>query len=143
MQKLKRFGLDKKIIEAANQNKVIAGRSAGAIVISKAGSSDSRHYKSGKKYTYVRGLGIFNIFLAPHYMNSERPQDMPLTLKKHSQHIAIGVDSASALAVNDDIFEVVSSNDESGVYKIYYKNGKFVQYKVENHGKVCDLLVKQ
>ncbi len=144
MQKLKKFGLDKKIIEAAEANKVIAGRSAGAIIISNSGSSDSRKYKlSEKKYTYVKGLGLLNIFLAPHYMDSDRPKDMERMLLKNKNQVGIGLDSCSALIVNEFEFETVSSHNETFIYKAYIKGKDMIQYKLENHGKLCDLLNKQ
>ena len=140
MQKLKKYGLDKKIIESANQNKVIAGRSAGAIIISSAGSSDSRIYKDGKKYTHVNGLGLIDIFLAPHYMDSDRTKDMSRMLKKNKDQVAIGLDSCSALVVDGDEFETISSIDGAKVYKIYYRNKEIIQEELETSGKLCDLL---
>lgn len=143
MQKLRRFGLDSKIIESANQNKVIVGRSAGAIIISDAGSSDSRKYKSSNKYTCAKGLGILDIFLAPHYTDSERPDDMPRIMKKRKHQVAIGLDSCSALVVNGEEFETLSSSGGSDSYKIFYQNGNIVQYKLEKQGKLCDLALIQ
>ena len=140
MQKLKKYGLDKKIIESANQNKVIAGRSAGAIIISSAGSSDSRVYKDEKKYTYVKGLGLLNIFLAPHYTDSDRPKDMPRILNKNRNQVAIGLDSCSALIVDGDEFETISSIDGAKVYTIYYRDKELIQKELESTGKLCDLL---
>jgi peptidase E len=142
MQKLKKFNLDKKIIECANQNKVIVGRSAGAIIISSAGSSDSRIYKDGKKYTYVKGLGLIGIFLAPHYMDSDRPSDMKRMLLKNKKQIAIGLDSCSALVVDGENFETVSSASNACVYKVFFED-EVVQYKLSLQGKLCDLLNKQ
>ena len=143
MQKLKRFGLDLKIIESAKENKVIAGRSAGAIIISNAGSSDSRNYKSGKKYTYARGLTLFNVFLAPHYTDSDRPNDMKRMLKRHKNHIAVGLDSCSALVVDGEDYETISSVENADVYKIVYQNNEVNQSKLEKQGKLCELVEKQ
>lgn len=144
VQKLKRFGLSQKIFESANQNKVIVGRSAGAIIISDAGSSDSRIYKAqDKRFTCVKGLGLLNVFLAPHYMDSDRPRDMKRMLLKNKMQVGIGLDSCSALVINDEVFETLSSNIDSHVYKIYLNGDDLVQYKLESCGKLCNLLNKQ
>ena len=143
MQKLKKFALDIKLKEAAQQNKVIAGRSAGAIIISSSGSSDSRHYKNGKMYTCVKGLGLLDVFLAPHYMDSDRPKDIKNVLRKKENIIAVGLDSCSALVVDGEKFETVSSKENAEAYKIYLQAGNIVHEKLEKHGKLCDLLSKQ
>ena len=143
MQKLRKFGLDKKLLEAVEQNKVLVGRSAGAIIISKAGSSDSRNYKSGKKYTFVKGLGLLNAFLAPHYMDSDRPKDMPRILLKNKNLIGIGLDSGSALVVNGEDYQTISSVESAEVYKIFYQNNNVIEYRLDKQGKLCELVEKQ
>ena len=143
MQKLKRFGLDEKIKQSASQNKIIVGRSAGAIIISNAGSSDSRKYKNGKLFTCVKGLGLLNIFLSPHYTDSERSNNMFDMLKRNSNQVAVGLDSCSALVVNDDSYEILSTNEFSNAYKVYLNGSSVVQFKMTDNGKICDLLKKQ
>lgn len=143
MQKIRKFGLGVKLEESVNQNKVMVGLSAGAIILSRFGSSDSRHYKSGDKFTTAKGLGFLDVFLAPHFSNSGRKEDMPRIMKNKSKNIAIGLDNLCALAVNDDEFEIVQKNQDSLGYKMYYKNKDFVMQKLEPRGKVSDLLAKQ
>lgn len=139
MQKIKKYGLDKKLKEAVSQNKVLVGLSAGAIIMSRFGSSDSRKYKSGNKFTCARGLGFLDVFLAPHYSDSERPNDMPRIMKNRKSQVAIGLDSCSALVVNGEDFETLFSLDGAGVYRIFYQNDDVIQYKLEKQGKLCDL----
>ncbi len=143
MSVLKRFGLDKKIIEAASQGKVIAGRSAGAIIISSFGSSDSRHYKNKQIFTSAKGLGIFDIFLAPHFSDSGRKDDMQRIMKDKRSKIAIGLDNQVALVVNNDNFEVVKSNQQAKAFKMFYSGQEFACGELENAGKVIDLTAKQ
>lgn len=143
MQKIRKFGLDKKLTESVNQNKVMVGISAGAIILSKLGSSDSRHYKNGNKFTAVKGLGFLDICLAPHFTNSGRKEDMSRLMKNKSRLVAVGLDELCALVVNGERFEVVETNDSSKAYKMFYKNGEFVMKDLEKLGKLSDLLVKQ
>lgn len=143
MQKIRKFGLDKKLSESVNQNKVMVGLSAGAIILSRFGSSDSRHYKNGNKFTAVKGLGFLDIFLAPHFTNSGREEDMPRIMKNKSKFVAIGLDNLCALAVNGEDFEIVKTNNDVNVYKMYYKNGEFEENKIAIFGKLSDLLAKQ
>lgn len=143
MQLIKKFGLDKKIKESAEQGKVIAGRSAGAIIISSFGSSDSRHYKDSNIFTCVKGLGLFNVVLAPHYKGSGREQDMPRLLKTKKKFTAIGVDNQVALVISGDDFEIVKSNDSGNAYKMFYAGNEFKEILLNQKGKVVDLISKQ
>lgn len=144
MSKLKKFGLDEKIKESASKGKVIAGKSAGAIIISSFGSSDSRHYRNDdKKFTCAKGLGFLDLFLAPHFSSSERRDDMPRIMRNKKSKVAIGIDNQCSLVVYDENFEVVRSNEKSKVFKMFYKNKDFVIKELENYGKVDNLIVKQ
>lgn len=143
MNVLKKYGLDEKIIEASKQNKVIAGRSAGAIIISAFGSSDSRKYQQSGKFTCVKGLGILDIVFAPHYLQSGRELDMPRLMKNKKRMVAIGMDSCASLVVDETNFEVVATNDSSCGYKCFYNQNSFVQKKLDNFGKLNDLIAKQ
>lgn len=143
MSKMKKFKLDEKVKEAAFQGKVVAGRSAGAIIISAFGSSDSRHYKLKEKFTSARGLGILNLFLAPHFSETKRPEDMPRIMKNKKKMVAIGLDNQCALVVEDKAFQIVRSNENSNAFKMYYKKNEFVCKKLEENGKFDDLILRQ
>ena len=140
MQKIRKFGIDKKLEEAVCQNKVIVGRSAGAIIISSAGSSDSRKYKGKIKFTRAKGLGFLDVFLAPHYTDSERPSDMYRIMQKRRSQVAIGLDSCSALVINDEYFQTLVSSQDANIYKIVLNNNRIYQRLLEKQGKLCDLL---
>lgn len=143
MQKMKQFGLDQKVRDAVDQGKVIAGRSAGAIIISAFGSSDSRHYKSQDKFTSAKGLGILNIFLAPHFSGTKRPDDMPRIMKNKKKFVAVGLDNQCALVVDDESYCVVKSNPESNAYKMFYNKQEFNCKKLKESGKFDDLISRQ
>ena len=143
MSKMKMFGLDIKVKECAEQGKVIAGRSAGAIIISAFGSSDSRHYKNRSIYTSAKGIGLINLFFAPHFSKTGRPDDMPRIMKAKKSLVAVGVDNCCAIAINGDEYEVVRSNEESNAFKMFYDGGKFVMKNLEEFGKTDILTLKQ
>lgn len=143
MHKIKKFGLDEKLKESFNQNKVLVGLSAGAIILSKFGSSDSRHYKNENKFTTANGLGFLDIFLAPHFTGSGREEDMPRIMKNKSKYVAIGLDELSALVVDGDNFKLVQTNKDTCGFKMFYKNKEFIVQKLGSFGKVSDLLSKQ
>lgn len=143
MSKMKKFGLDEKVRECAMQGKIIAGKSAGAIIISAFGSSDSRHYKNKNIFTCAKGLGLINLFFAPHFSNSERPNDMARIMKNKKSLVALGVDNQCAIVINDESFEVVKSCVEAKAFKMYYNKNEFVLKELDDFGKVSCLTAKQ
>ena len=143
MSKMKQYGLDKKLVESARLGKVIVGLSAGAIIISAFGSSDSRHYKNKEIFTSAKGLGLIDIFLSPHFSESKRPDDMSRMMKNKKNMIAIGLDNQCALAVSDERFEVIKSKNTASAYKMFYDKSEFVCKKLELSGKIDDLTTKQ
>ena len=121
MSKLKKFGLDEKIKESASQGKIIVGKSAGAIIISSCGSSDSRHYKKANIFTCAKGLGLIDLFLAPHFSSSGRKNDMPRIMRNKKSKVAIGLDNQAALVIDDGHFEIINSGESAKAFKMFYQ----------------------
>ena len=71
MMKLwRRRGIDQALTQAAHRGTVMAGVSAGAICWASKGVSNSRAYSSSSdnwSYIAVRGLGLVDLLLCPHY----------------------------------------------------------------------------
>lgn len=67
MRLFKLYGIDKMLIEAYNEEKVLCGVSAGAICWCDYGNSDSRITSSNSNQIIkVTGLGLIHILFAPH-----------------------------------------------------------------------------
>jgi dipeptidase E len=69
MRAWRRRGVDRLLVEASEQGKVMAGLSAGAICWFDWGPSDSRRFSNPKdwKPIKVRGLGLLKMAFCPHY----------------------------------------------------------------------------
>lgn len=72
MNKWRRLGVDKLLIEAHQRGTVLAGVSAGAICWYEWGVSDSRQFydKTSHEYIRVRGLGLLKGLCCPHFGSS-------------------------------------------------------------------------
>lgn len=72
MNKWRRLGVDKLLIEAHKRGTVLAGVSAGAICWYEWGVSDSRQFydKNSHEYIRVRGLGLRKGLCCPHFGSS-------------------------------------------------------------------------
>ena len=85
MNKWRRLGVDKLLIEAHQRGTVLAGVSAGAICWYEWGVSDSRQFydKNSHEYIRVRGLGLLKGLCCPHYDPVSSPTNWRLKgLKK-------------------------------------------------------------
>ena len=144
MKKIRKFGLGEYIKGAAERGTVIAGISAGAIIGFEFGCSDSRKSESvPKKYTKVKGLGIFKGIIAPHFSNSNRVHDIKrmLALSK-SGTIAFAIDECAAFVIDDENYRVIKSNSDAKVFKCYYDSGEYRCIEINNSGNLKDLYQK-
>ena len=64
-------------------------------------------------------------------------------MKNKKSLVAVGVDNQCALVINEEKFEVVKSNQEAKVFKMFYDGGEFDMKNLEDFGKVDDLTTKQ
>jgi dipeptidase E len=126
MNKWRRYGVDKLLIKAAQQGKVMAGLSAGSICWFKSGLSDSRQFKNEKaNFIKVSGLNLINALHCPHYdFEPARKKSLKIIMKKASG-VAIALDNCCALEIIGNSYRVIKSQTKAGAYKIYWRKGKF------------------
>jgi len=117
MMKLwRRRGVDRLLAQAAADGTVMAGVSAGAICWCTSGVSDSRSFSSTDDdwpYIAVRGLGLLDLLLCPHYDAHPRRQDALRRLAARTRLVGFGLDDCAALEVVDDQFRILSCRDRS------------------------------
>ena len=95
---LKEYGIDKLLEEKIKTDVVIAGISAGAIMCSNKGYSDSLKMRGeSDKYEFVNGLGFVNINFCPHFvMDGERAKEL---VSDVSDEVVVCIEDVSALVV--------------------------------------------
>jgi dipeptidase E len=112
MMKLwRRRGVDQFLIEAAADGTVLAGLSAGAICWCTAGVSDSRSFAAGDDswdYITVRGLGLVDVLVAPHYDIDPRRRDRLRHFACSRRVVGLGLDDYTALEIVGDHFRILS-----------------------------------
>ncbi|MBE7081911.1 MAG: peptidase E [Clostridiales bacterium] len=103
LEKWKEFGLDKLIIDAYNNGKIICGLSAGAICWFKDMYTDYEIMR-GESADYVlkKGLGILDGCMCPHF--DDREQDFLEALKKGDIKSCYCVENNSAIEFVDGKF---------------------------------------
>lgn len=110
----RRRGVDRVLAKAAAEGTVLAGVSAGAICWCAFGVSDSRSFTAaGDSWSYiaVRGLGLVDLVLCPHYDSEPgRPDGLP-RLVERTRRNGLGLDDCTALEVVDSRWRILSSRD--------------------------------
>lgn len=144
MMKLwRKLGIDKILIKAYHQGIILSGISAGAICWFKFGNSDSRRFKNPQApLIKVRGLGILNALLCPHYHSKEYDKDRRPSLKEmmgKTVGVALAIDDFCACIFIDDTYKVITSKNNAATYKVYWKSGIFHHEKIEPNKELVEL----
>lgn len=106
---LKTYNLESLLFQAAKENKVLAGISAGAIALSKKGYSDSLKLRGeSDKYEFIDGLGIINVIFSPHHKaDSDKESEL---LRDIKDEIVYALEDNTALKIIDQKYEIIKSN---------------------------------
>lgn len=117
MMKLwRRRGVDRLLVHAASEGTVLAGVSAGAICWCSLGVSDSLSFTSTDgswRYIAVRGLGLVDIVLSPHFDSDPGRPRGAASVARRSRLTRLGLDDCTALQVIDDRWRILSSREGS------------------------------
>ena len=117
----RRRGVDQIIRRAAAEGTVLAGVSAGAICWCSFGVSDSRSFTSTDEswdYIAVRGLGLVDIVLCPHFDCDPGRRSGAASIARRRRLTTLGLDDCTALQVVDDSWRILSSREGSTAYLV-------------------------
>lgn len=131
MDDIYQFGIDKLLSGAMDRGCVIAGISAGAILISKKGFSDSYILRGeSDKYSFIDGLGFADISICPHY-HKYPSKDIELFDSVLDEKDAVyALENCTALKIEDGNISVIRSMDNAKAYLISY-NDKVIEKVIE------------
>ena len=127
----KMYDIDKMLIEAYNEDKVLCGVSAGGICWCDYGNSDSRSISSNSSQIIrVSGLGLINVLFAPHIVKEpNRIESVKQMMKRTYKIPAVQLDN-SALEVVDNRYRILTIDENSLAEKCYWKNGKYITQNI-------------
>lgn len=106
--------------EAVNDNTVMVGMSAGAIMMCREGYSDSLKLRGDSdKYEFINGLGFTDIIFSPHH-SIEKYNEM---ITEIDNRVVYSLEDNTALKIIDGNISVIKSDNNKEVYLID-KNSK-------------------
>jgi dipeptidase E len=125
MRLWRRLGVDALLHRAWKKGIVLSGLSAGAICWFTYGHSDSmRHYgKTDWNYVRVRGLGLIDATVCPHYRAEKRVTDFRQMMQRRGG-VGIALDNNCALVVIGDMYRVIASRRRANAYRVRRQRGR-------------------
>lgn len=144
----KKTGVDELLKKAYQNGTVMCGLSAGSICWFKYGNSDSRKFKNpNSDLIKVSGLGLIDALHCPHYdVEKNRKPDLKRMMNKTSRVVGIAIDNCCAIEIVDDMYRIIDSKKTANAYKVYWKQGKFIEEKIkkdEKYKKLNELISKK
>ena len=119
-----KYELNNIIKEKAINNTVIAGISAGAILLSKSGYSDAYILRREKNnYEFIKGLNIFKYNICPHFNILDRINNLKKDIKNKEVYC---LDNNTALKIEDNNISIIKSDKKAKAYLVSYNN-KYIE----------------
>ncbi len=126
---LKAYDLVSLLRDAYNKETVLVGMSAGAIMLSREGYSDSLKLRGeSDKYTFVDGLNFIDVAICPHYNDISKKKDLKIDLINTDKKI-YSLDDGIALISIDSKISFIKSKNNSKAYFVYYSKNEYKEQK--------------
>ncbi len=128
---VKEYKIEDLLLEAYNKGTVLAGMSAGAILLSTKGFSDSLIVRNeSDKHEFIKGLNFVNINFCPHYhSNPIKTKELEEYLSKNNDEV-YSLENNTALKIIDDKISIIKSDKKSKVYLVSYKD-KLIEKEIK------------
>jgi len=126
MKTWRRYGVDEEIRAAMKRGAVLCGSSAGSIAWFAWGNSDSLKSASNpEKLVRVRGLGLVNGLICPHYDTEKHRRPSLKAMTKRHRQVAIALDECCAMVIVDDSYRVLPSVRGRNAYRVCWRDGVY------------------
>ena len=122
MEVVKEYEIDKLLQKAYEKGTVLVGISAGGILLSKEGYSDSLILRGeSDKYAFIDGLGFANISFCPHYNADDNKKSSLFNDLENTSKEVYGVENCSAIKMIGDKISIIKSKETANVWKIKFE----------------------
>lgn len=128
LEKWKETGIDKMLLDAYEQGKIICGLSAGAICWFKDMYTDYQIMRGeSADYTFKKGLGVLDGTACPHF--NEREKDFTSNMLKNGVKQAYAIENDCAIEfVDGKLTKSISSGGKA--YLLTNENGEIVKREI-------------
>lgn len=128
LEKWKETGIDKMLLDAYEQGKIICGLSAGAICWFKDMYTDYQIMRGeSADYTFKKGLGVLDGTACPHF--NEREKDFTSNMLKNGVEQAYAIENDCAIEfVDGKLTKSISSGGKA--YLLTNENGEIIKREI-------------
>lgn len=131
---IKKYGIDSLLEEAYQKGTVLLGISAGALLLSNGGFSDSLILRGeSDKHIFVKGLGLLNIDFCPHYKSNPKKDAELKNYLLENEHKIYCLENCTALKILDNAYEIIKSNQNKNGY-LCFSNKQQIEEQVLTAG---------
>ena len=118
---IKEYQLDSMLKKAYENGTILVGKSAGAILLSNKGFSDSYILRGEKDtYEFIDGLNLIDIIICPHYHQEEQKTTELKQAIKDNKIEVIGLENNTAIICQDNTIQVIKESNTNKVWKCKY-----------------------
>ncbi len=124
------YQIDSLLRKAYLNGTILVGMSAGAILLSRDGLSDSYILRAERdSFEFIDGLGFIDISICPHYHeDSNKTNALEMKIKNTKKEV-YGLENCTALKIVNQEIEIIRSNKTNNVYLCSYDN-KYREEKI-------------
>lgn len=117
LETIKEFEIEPLLRKAYLEGTILVGKSAGAILLSKEGFSDSYILRKEKDHhVFIKGLSFEDIIVVPHYNETDQKEE---NLKQEIGNREVyGIQNGTALMIKNKKIETIESIKGNHVYKV-------------------------
>lgn len=118
LEDIKKYEIDALLKDALDSGTVLAGISAGAILLSQGGYSDALIIRGeSEHYEYLEGLNFVNVDFCPHYKsNPDKDKDLTNYLESNEKTKMYCLENCTALKIIDNSYQVIKSDVSKNAY---------------------------
>lgn len=133
LEKWEEYKINQRLVEALQNQTLIAGISAGAICWFKSGI---RSDYEGEGYIESPGWNVIHKIFCPHYNQMDRANEFHRLLlqKSNSNEHAIALEDDCALYLTNDTIEIIG--EASKVWELQVKDNKLLKHKFNERAKI-------
>lgn len=115
------YELASSLQEALERGSVLVGYSAGAILLSNMGFSDSKILRGeSEHYEMIKGLGFTDIIICPHYHKEDKKtNELQEEIKKHKLEV-YGLENKTAVKIIDNKIGLIRESNDNNIYLCTY-----------------------
>ena len=121
LESIKTYNLEPQLKEAYERGCIMAGISAGAILLSKEGFSDSKILRGeSTEHEFIKGLNLINISISPHHhTNNQKTKELEEAIQSTKKKV-YGIENKTALKIEDNTISTIHTDKDYNAYLCFY-----------------------